>query len=151
LGETEEAFSMAAGAWVVYHDAKERLMDGTYDLDADTFTCALMLATYTPDAGADTDWADISANVCTSTDYAQVNLTSVTWDETNGTVTFDCIDISFGTSVDITAKYAVIFDNTHVSDGLLCYSNLDTGGGSVTSTNGSFQITISASGIFTLA
>lgn len=142
---------MAAGTWQIYHTAIERMSDGTYDLDLDTFTCALLLAAYTPNLGAHVNLADVSANECAATDYARQNLASVTWDETNGTVTFDCADITFGTSVDITAKYALIFDNTHASDGLLCYLDLDTGGGSVSSTNGTFQIQINASGIFTVS
>ena len=78
-------------------------------------------------------------------------LGSVTVTETGGTVTFDCADISFGSAVTITAKYAVLFDDTATNDPLLVYVDLDTGGGSVSSTSSTFQITINASGVFTLA
>ena len=142
---------MAAGAWTFYDTAKERLADGTYDLDTDSFKCALLLVGYTPSTSAHNDWADVSASECADGEYAQQTLTSVTWVEAAGTVTFDAADISFGTSVTITAKYAVIYDDTHASDGLLCYSDLSSGGGSVSSTNGTFNITLNASGIFTLA
>lgn len=143
---------MAAGAWQVYSKFMEYQGDGTLDMDTDTFKCALMLTGYTPDTDADALLADIVANESQDTDYAQQTLTAIIWDATNGVLTFDCADISFGTSVDITAKYAVIFDDTPTTpaDPLVCYSDLDTGGGSVSSTNGSFQITINATGIFTM-
>ena len=143
---------MAAGAWQIYHQFKEYQGDNTIDLDADVFKCGLLLSSYTPALDAHTVLADVTANETADTDYVRQTLASVTWDETNGIVTFDSADISFGTSVDITAKYAFIFDDTPTSpaDPLVCYSDLDTGGGSVSSTNGSFQITINASGIFTL-
>ena len=143
---------MAAGAWQFYYTALERLMDGTYDLDNDTFTCMLLSNSHSPDLAAHDNLADISGDEIADTDYARVNLTSVTWDETNGTVTFDCADINFGTSVDISARYAIIFDDTHVSDGLLCYSDLNNGGSTpLTSSQSEFQITMNASGVFTLS
>jgi hypothetical protein len=142
---------MAAGAWQVYETARERLMDGSYDLDNDTFICLLLSNSHTPNLDTHVNLADISGDEITDTDYSRVTLTSVTWDETNGTVTFDADDIDFGTSVDITARYAAIFDDTHGSDGLLCYSDLNDGGSTaVSSTQGTFLITLNASGIFTL-
>ena len=142
---------MAASAWVIYDDAKERLADGTFDLDGDTFKCALCATTHTPLSSGHGVYSDISANLSSDTDYAAVTCSGVTWDETNGTVTFDCNDISFGTSVTITARYAVLFDDTTTSDCLLAYSDLDDGGAYVASTNGTFEIQIHANGVFTLA
>ena len=50
------------------------------------------------------------------------------------------------------AKYLVIYSDTHASDALLCYVDLDTSAASgVSSTNSQFQVTINANGIFTLA
>jgi hypothetical protein len=144
---------MAAGAWQVYTKFFEYQGDNTIDMDGDTFICALLFSSYTPNVQLHTVLADVVADECDNTDYARVTLTTIVWDATNLTLTFDADDISFGTSVDITAKYAVIFDDTPVTptDPLVCYSDLDTGGGSVSSTNGSFQVTINASGIFTMA
>lgn len=142
---------MAAEAWVVFDSAKERLADGTFDLDSDAFKCALVATTLVPLSSSHGVYSDISANLSSDTDYADVTCSGITWDETNGTVTFDMNDISFGTSVTITARYAVIYDDTTTSDCLLCYSDLDDGGGSVSSTNGTFEIQIHANGVFTLA
>lgn len=141
---------MAAGAFQVYETARARLLQALYDLDGDTFVAILLSNSYTPNLDTHVNLADISANEITDTDYARVTLTSVTVDETNGTVTFDANDIDFGTSVDITARYCAIFDDTHASDGLLCYSDLNSGGSTpLTSSQSTFLIQL-PSGIFTL-
>lgn len=140
---------MPAGTWQVYHIARERLMDGTYDLDDNTFICALLDTAHTVDLATQAEITDVAADEITDTDYARVTLTSITWDETNGIVTFDSADIDFGTSVDIAARYAVIF-NSSAADGLLCSVDLNTGGGNVSSSQSTFLIQIAATGIFTL-
>ena len=140
---------MAAGSWTFYNDFKEHLAKADVDCNSDTFKCVLTTSSYTP-AATHSTISDIT-NECADSDYSRQTLASVTVTETGGTVTFDSDDISFGSSVSITAKYAVIFDDTHASDALMCYVDLDTGGGSVSSTNSTFQITINASGIWTLS
>lgn len=140
---------MAAGSWTFYNDFKEHLAKADVDCNSDTFKCLLTTSSYTPSATHSTI-SDIT-NECADSDYSRQTLASVTVTETGGTVTFDSDDISFGSAVSITAKYAVIFDDTHASDALMCYVDLDTGGGSVSSTNSTFQITINASGIWTLS
>jgi len=140
---------MSAGNWQFYNDFKEKLAKAEIDLDSDTLKCLLTTSSYTPSATHST-LSDIT-NEVTDSDYARQTLTSVTVTETGGTVTFDCADISFGSSVTITGKYAVLYDDTATGDPLLVYVDLDTGGGSVSSTSSTFQITINASGVFTLA
>ena len=143
---------MAAGAFQIYHEFKRLVGDKIIDLDTDVFKMGLLLSSYTPALDAHTVLADVTANESADTDYVRQTLGTVTWDETNGIITWDAADVSFGTSVDISAKYAFIYDDTPGApvDPLVCYSDLDTGGGSVSSTNGSFQVTINASGILTL-
>ena len=140
---------MAAGNWTFYNDFKEKLAKAEIDLDSDTLKCLLTTSSYTPSA-THSQLSDIT-NEVTDSDYARQTLGSVTVTETGGTVTFDCADISFGSSVTITGKYAVIYDDTATNDPLIVYVDLDTGGGSVSSTSSTFQITINASGVFTLA
>ena len=96
--------------------------------------------------------ADLT-NEVTDSDYAEQTLASVTWTKSGSTTTLDAADESFGDPVTITAKYAVIYDDTVASpviDPLVCYVDLDTGGGSVSSTASSFDINMNASGILTL-
>ena len=140
---------MSAGNWTFYNDFKEKLAKAEIDLDNYTLKCLLTTSSYTPSA-THSQLSDIT-NEVTDSDYARQTLGSVTVTETGGTVTFDCADISFGSSVTITGKYAVLYDDTATNDPLIVYVDLDTGGGSVSSTSSTFQITINASGVFTLA
>jgi hypothetical protein len=145
---------MAAGAWTVFNIAKEKLADGVFDLDTQTFKMMLctdaqaLAATF---AGTSTDcrYADLTAEVANGGGYTTGGKTlSCTWVRSTGTVTFDCDDQAW-TSSFITAKYAVIYaDNTN--DDLLCFCELDTVT-SVSTVAGTLTVTINASGVFTLA
>jgi len=145
---------MAAGAWQVFNIAKEKLADGTFDLDTNTFKMALttdaqaLAATF---AGTSTNaqYSDLTNEVANGGGYTTGGKTlTATWVRSTGTITFDCDDQAW-TSSTITAKYAVIYaDNTN--DDLLCFCELDTGG-SVSTVSGTLTVAINASGVFTLA
>lgn len=142
---------MAAGTWQTYFTARERLMDGTYDVDDDTFIAVLLDNAHTPDLAVHNDLTDVAGDEIADTDYGRITLTTVTWDETNGIVTWDCDDIDFGTTVDLAARYCVIFDDTHAEDGLVAYLDLNDGGSTnVSSSASQFLIQIAATGVFTL-
>lgn len=146
---------MAAGSWVVFNIAKKKLADGTFDLDSQTFKMALTTSAQALDAtfaGTSTDcrYADLTAEVASGGGYTTGGKTlTATWTRATGTITFD-VDDQAWTSSTITAKYAVIYLTTGNAD-LLCVVDLDTGGGSVSTTAGTLTITINASGVFTLA
>lgn len=146
---------MPAGAFKVYGAAAEAISRGTLDLDSNTFRMVLVTASHTPNQSTHSTYADISANEATGTGYtAGGKLLTCTVARTGLVVTFDCDDQSW-TSSTITAKYAVIVRDADANgalastDSLLAYVDLETGGGSVSTTNGTFQITINASGVFT--
>jgi hypothetical protein len=146
---------MAAGAWQVFNIAKEKLADGTFDLDTNTFKMALttdaqaLAATF---AGTSTNaqYSDLTDEVANGGGYTTGGKTlAATWVRSTGTITFDCDDQAW-TSSTITAKYAVIYaDNAGVDD-LLCFCELDTGPG-VSTVSGTLTVAINASGVFTLA
>lgn len=145
---------MAAGSFTVFNIAKLKLANGTFDLDTQTFKMALttssqaLSATF---AGTSTDcrYADLTAEAVGTGYTAGGKILTCTWTRATGTITFDCDDQTWTTST-ITAKYAVIYaDNTN--DDLLCFCDLDTGGGSLSSVAGAFAVTINASGVFTVA
>ena len=147
---------MPAGAWTVYGLAKEALLEGRIDLDTDNFSIFLATSGYTPSNNADDTYSDVSGSeVAAGSGYTTGGnaLVSPTVTHSAGTVTFDAADPTWA-SATFTAKYAVIARRAGVSlvagDLLLCYSNLDTGGGSVTGGGGAFTIQLNASGIFTL-
>lgn len=146
---------MAAGNWIVFNRAKLKLANGTFDLDTNPFFMALTTSAQVLDAtfvGTSTDcrYSDLTAEVANGGGYTTGGKTlTATWTQSTGTITFD-VDDQAWTSSTITAKYAVIYAN-NTNDDLLCVVDLDTGGGSVSTTAGTLTITINASGVFTLA
>ncbi len=130
---------MAAGDFVYYNNLLVLLGDKAIDLDSDTFTAALCTSSYTPDRATHTVIGDLT-NELAGGDYARVNLTSPTKTLTGTALKWTSSTISFGNPVTLTAKYLVIFDNTHASDVLIGYVDLNTGGGSASSTTGPFSV-----------
>lgn len=141
---------MAAGSWTFTDTGRTSLLNGTFDLDTDTFRIALFLST--SDLGATSAaYSDLTNEVATAYGYTQnakaVTLalsgtTTVTVDETTNPVW----TASGGSLV---ARSAAIYK---VSGNVLCYCLLDSAPADVTATDGnSLTITISASGLFTLA
>lgn len=146
---------MPAGAVKVYAEAAEALIEGLIDLDTDTFVVTLHTSSYSPAQNTHATWADVSASEVSGTGYTAggVALSSVTSSSSGAVVTFDAADVSWPSST-ITAKYAVITKRAGGSlvsgDRLLAYVDLDSGGGSVSSTAATFTIQWNASGIFTV-
>lgn len=148
---------MPAGNWLVYGPALELLLEGGLDLDTNTWRMVLVTASYTPDQSTHAAWSSISANeVANGNGYAtHGKLLSATSNRSGLVVTFDVDDQSW-TSSTITAKYAVVVRDADADGSLaagdipLCYVDLETGGGSVSTTNGTFAVNINASGVFTV-
>lgn len=147
---------MPAGSWKVYGAAAEAVAKGTVDLDTNTFRMVLVTSAHTPNQSTHSTWADMSANEATGTGYTSSGkLLTCTVTRSSLVVTFDCDDQSWTTST-ITAKYAVIVKDADANgtlastDALVAYCDLETGGGSISTTAGTLAITINASGVFTL-
>ena len=104
---------MAAGSWVIYNDGKERIINGDIDLNGDTLKCKLLTTSYSP-AATHSTISDLT-NEVTDSDYSVQTIANPTVTESGGTVKFDCDDITFGSSVTITAKYAALYSDTHLS------------------------------------
>lgn len=150
---------MAASAWTIFNTAKEYIGDGTIDLDNDTFKLALFGTGYSPSA-TNRAFAAIATDEISHGSYTDggETLGSVTWTRTAGQVVFDAANVAItSTSGSLSAKYAVIYDDSTatngdpVTDALLCYSNLSSTGGSVSVSSGN-TLTIAMAttgGIFT--
>lgn len=141
---------MAAGSWTFYNDGKLRLQNNAYNFVSDTIKCILATSSYTPDAEAHSVLADIT-NEVSGGNYARITLASKSITRSGGTVTVTSANIQQASNSTITAKYAILYDDTHASDGLIAYVDLNTGGGSVSSTASSFDIVISGSGLWTVS
>jgi hypothetical protein len=121
------------------------------DLDSDTIRVALLADTYTPDQDAHNYFDDVSAHEITGTGYTAggAALTSkvVNYDSATNIFSFDAANTSWSAST-ITARYAVVYDDTGVDSTSALIGYVDFGE-NISSTNAIFQITWAAAGIFT--
>ena len=133
-------------SYVKFQDFVESLGLGEHNLNTDTLN--VYLTNNAPDVAADADKADL-VGATEENGYAAADITNV-WSEAAGTGTLA------GTDVVITAaggtvgpfRYAVIYNDTHATDGLVCYWDY---GSSITLQNGeTFTVDFGAS-IFTIA
>jgi len=148
---------VAAGNVTLFYRSLPKLLTGIHDLDTHTIKAALTTSTQalTADfAGTSTDcrYADLTNQVANGNGYTTGGVTlSMTVTRSTGTVTVDSTVDPSWTSATFTAKYLVIYNDTATNKDLLAYVDLDTGGGSVSVTAGTFQVPIAAGGLFTLA
>ena len=150
---------MAAGNFTLFNRAKLKLANGTFNLATGTFRMILttagtaLSATFVGATSSDCRYTDITtpgAEV-TGTGYtATGKLLTATWTQATGTMTFDVDDQAWTASTISGAKYAVIY-STNTNSDLLCFVDLETGGGTVSTTSGTLTVTINPSGVFTLA
>jgi hypothetical protein len=148
---------MAASAWKFYDVARQRLADGSYDLDNHSFKIALFTASSdcADTSIANQNYSDLTNEVANGNGYATGGVAlSATWTRSGSTVTFDCApDPSWTASGSgFAARHAVIYNDSHAQDGLLCTALLDTTPADVTvNASGTLTIEMAASGIFTLS
>jgi hypothetical protein len=142
---------MAAGAWTFTNSGRTDLLNGTFDLDTDTFLMALFLSTSNIGAGS-TTYAGLTNEHANANGYttggqslgqlALSGTTTVTVDETT-----DPVWTASGGN--IVARYAVIYES---GGRVLCYCLLDSTPADVTVTPpNTLTVQFNASGLFTLA
>jgi len=151
---------MAAGTWIMYDTAKEWIGDGAIDLDGHEFKMALFLSTSNCATLTHDEYGDLTnehaqqfgyttgGEACTGTISAANQ-----WLRSSSTVKFDVDDVVWtAAGGSITARFAVIYDDTHATKALLCYCLLDTAPADVTCTTGNtLTVAIHTDGVFTLS
>ena len=142
---------MAAGAWVFTNTGRTSLLNGTFDIDSDTYNMALYLST--SDLGAaSTAYAGVSNEHAQANGYLTGGITTAGLTLSGTTtvkvdVTTDPVWTAAGGS--IVAKWAAIYE---VGGNILCYCLLEAGGADVTVTTGNtLTVAAHASGVFTLS
>ena len=122
------------------------------NLTSDTIKVMLCTNAYTPDQDAHIYKSAITNEVAGGNGYTTGGATlankTLTYTGASNTIKFDADDTQW-TSSTITARYAVIYDDTPAVDSakpLLGYVDF---GADVSSSNGTFQITWDANGILT--
>ena len=141
---------MASG---VYNRFKHNLFAGLVDLEGSgshVIRVALLDSNHSFDADHNT-WGEISGNEVSGDGYdangAILANISITQDNTNDKGVFDGDDVTWASST-ITARYAVIYDDTLVTKDLICCIDF---GANKSSAGGDFVIQWNADGIITLS
>ena len=142
---------MAAGAWVMTNTTRTKLLNGTFDLDSDTYKMALFQSTSNL-GPASTTFAGVTNEVGTTNTGYSAGGESITL-TLSGTTTVK-VDIATDPvwtagSAGLTARYACIYE---VGGDVLCYCLLDSTPADVSVTEGN-TLTVAAhtNGVFTLA
>ncbi len=142
---------MAAGAWVFTNTGRTSLLNGTFDIDSDTYNMALYLST--SDLGAaSTTYAGVSNEHAQANGYLTGGITTAGLTLSGTTtvkvdVTTDPVWTAAGGS--IVARWAAIYE---VGGNILCYCLLDSAPADVTVTTGNtLTVAAHASGVFTLS
>lgn len=145
---------MTVGAAQMFDTAWLNILNGTIDLDGDSFRWVLVTSSYTPD-NTHSAWSSISTNeVANGSGYTTHGKTATfTVSLSTGTVTIDANEPSW-TSSSITAKYAMIIRDADGNGSLastdlpIMYVDLKTEGGSESSVSDTFSVT-TPSALFT--
>lgn len=141
---------MAAGAWTFTNAGRTALLDGTFDINSDTWKMALFQSTSNIGASS-TTYAGLTNEVANANGYttggASISLTLAGTTTVTVDIATDPVWTASGGS--IVARFAVIYE---VGGNVLCYCLLDNTPADVTTTAGN-TLTVAAhsSGVFTLA
>lgn len=141
---------MAAGNWQLTNTGRTKLLNGTFDIDSDSWKVALF--TSSSNIGAtSTTYAGVTGEVANGNGYTTGGIAiTLTLSGTNPVtcdIQTDPVWTASGGS--ITARYAVIYE---VGGDVLAYCLLDNTPADVTVTTGNpLTVAAGASGVFTLA
>lgn len=140
---------MAAGAWLFTNTGRTKLLNGTFDLDSDTFKMALFLSTSNLGASS-TTYAGLTNEHANANGYTTGGVSVTLSLSGTTTVTADSTDATWNASGgSIVARFAVVYE---VGGEILCYCLLDSAPADVTVTTGNpLTVQIHTSGLFTLA
>lgn len=140
----------AAGAWTFTNGGRTSLLDGTFDIDSDTWNMALFLSTSNLGA-ATTTYAGVTNEHANANGYTTggINITLNLAGTTTVTVDIAVDPVWTAAGGSIVARFAAIYE---VGGNVLCYCLLDVAPADVTVTTGNtLTVAAHASGVFTLA
>lgn len=143
-------FTMAAGAWTFPDGVRQRVLNGTFDFDSDSFKMALFDTTSNIGA-ATTTYAGVTNETANANGYTTGGIALATFSLTGTTsvkVTSSTAPVWTASGGSIVGRYAVIYE---VGGDVVCYSALDAANITVTAGN-TLTVTLDpTNGIFRLA
>lgn len=134
---------MTAGTWTYPTAARKNVIDGTFDVDSDTWRVALVTASSNIGAST-TTWAGVTNEVANGNGYTTggVAVTLTIGGTTSPSVTFATNPSWNASGGSITARYAVLYE---LGGNVMCYVLLDNTPADVVTTNGN-SLTIDGDG-----
>jgi hypothetical protein len=134
----------------LYGQFLAKALNKEVDYDTDTIKVALVSSAYTPNQDSHDYWDDVEANEVTGTGYTAGGATlagkTITYDGASNVVVLDANDVVWASST-ITARYAVIYDDSGATDAQKVLIGYVDFGSDQSSTNGNFTVTWDATGI----
>ena len=142
---------MAAGAWTFPNSARTDLLNGTFDIDSDTWKMALFLSTSNIGSGS-TTYAGLTNEHANANGYTTggIAITLTLSGTTSVKVDISTDPVWTASGGSIVARFAVIYE---VGGRVLCYCLLDSAPADITATTGN-TLTVAAdasNGVFTLS
>jgi len=141
---------MGAGTWVFTNIGRTSLLDGTFDIDSDSYKMALFLSTSNLGTGS-TTYAGVTNEHANANGYTTGGIAVVFQLSGTTTVTVDVQTdpVWTATGGSIVARFAAIYE---IAGNVLCYCLLDDTPADVTITAGNILTVVAhVNGVFTLA
>jgi hypothetical protein len=141
---------MSATAWAFTNGGRTSLLNGTFDIDSDTWKMALFTSTSNLGASS-TTYAGVTNEVANANGYTTGGnaITLTLAGTTTVTVDIQTDPVWTASGGSITARFAAIYE---VAGNVLCYSTLDSTPADVSATSGNtLTVAANASGVFTLS
>lgn len=141
---------MSAGAWTFPNSGRTNLINGTHDIDSDSWKCALFLSTSNIGSSS-TTYAGVTNEHANGNGYTTggIAITLTLSGTTTVTVDIQTDPVWTAGGGSIVARFAAIYE---VGGNVLCYCLLDSTPADVTATSGNtLTVAANASGVFTLA
>jgi hypothetical protein len=141
---------MAAGNWTFTDASRAKFFNGTWDMDTDSFKCALFLSTSNIGA-ASTTYAGVTNEHANNNGYSTGGIACTITVSGTTTATIDSTTNPQWTATggSIIARFAVIYE---VGGDVVCYCLLDSTPADVTATDtNTLTVTFHANGIFQAA
>lgn len=134
----------------LYGNFLKQALNKEIDWDSDTIKVALLSSSYTPNQDTHDYYDDVSAYEVSGTGYTTGGITlaskTSTYDGANNVIILDAADVTWSSST-ITARYAVVYDDSGASAGTKALVGYIDFGSDQSSTNGNFTITWDSTGI----
>jgi hypothetical protein len=141
---------MPAGNWLWTNSGRTSHLNGTFDIDSDSWKVALFLSTSNIGA-ASTTYAGLTNEHASANGYTTggIAVTLTLAGTTTVTVDIQTDPVWTASGGSITARFAVLYE---VAGNVLTYALCDNAPADVTATSGNtFTVAANASGVFTLA